>query len=490
MSGVIERIDRWGQTAPDRLAHVNGNRSLTYGELIRQTNIVAACLTEALPHNNAPVIVLGHKEPEVLIAFLGALKARHPYIPIDSATPLQRVEHIRAISGALLTLTPDRVADLVTHSNTPAFHAADQPKADDPFYIIFTSGSTGEPKGVTITHGCLESYLDWMLEEQAFAEQRETFLNQAPFSFDLSVMDLYCSLLTGSTLCSLNQIEIANPAQLYKALARSAATVWVSTPSFAQLCLAERTFAAAMLPRLRKFLFCGETLTPEVAAALLDRFPQAAVWNLYGPTEATVATTSIRIVPAVLSRYRSLPVGFPNPASRVLVVDEHGQPVAEGERGEIVIVGPNVSPGYINRPDLTAQAFFSVDGLRAYRTGDWGRYRDHLLFCEGRSDGQIKLHGHRIELGDVETNLQALPGVRDAIVVPKVKEEQAEWLAAFVIMNESTHDREFEVSHLLRSRLAERLPAYMLPRKFYFLPAFPLTANGKADRRKLAEGLQ
>ncbi len=489
MSGVIERIDRWGQTAPDRLAHVSRNRSLTYGELIRQSDIVAAYLAETLPGDSAPVIVQGHKEPEMLIAFLGAIKAGHPYSPIDSATPPQRAERILAISGALLTLTPERVADLITHSNAPAFRRDDQPKPDDPFYIIFTSGSTGEPKGVLITHGCLESYLDWMLEEQVFSEQRETFLNQAPFSFDLSVMDVYCSLVTGGTLFSLNQIEIANPAQLYRALTRSETTVWVSTPSFAQLCLAERTFAEAMLPRLRKFLFCGETLTPEVASALLDRFPRAAVWNLYGPTEATVATTSIRIVPAVLARYRSLPVGYPRPASRVLVVDDDGQPVADGERGEIVIAGPNVSPGYVNRPDLTARAFFRMNGLRAYRTGDWGRYQDHLLFCEGRSDGQIKLHGHRIELGDVESHLQALPGVRDAIVVPQVKEGQAEWLAAFVIMNEATHDREFEVSRLLRSRLAERLPAYMLPRKFYFLSAFPLTANGKADRRKLAEVL-
>ena len=489
MSGVIDRIDRWGQIAPDRLAHVSGNRSLTYGEMMRQANIVASYLAEALPDKSAPVIVLGHKEPEMLIAFLGAIKAGHPYIPIDNATPPQRVERVIAISGASLTLTPARVANVITQTTAHAFRANDQPRPDDPFYIIFTSGSTGEPKGVMITHGCLESYLDWMLEEQVFAEQHETFLNQAPFSFDLSVMDLYCSLVTGGTLFSLNQIDIANPAQLYKALARSAATVWVSTPSFAQMCLAEWTFAETMLPHLRKFLFCGETLTPEVAAALLVRFPKAAVWNLYGPTEATVATTSIRIVPAVLARYRSLPVGFPKPDCRVLIMGEDGQPLNDGERGEIVIAGPNVSPGYLNRPDLTAHAFFQLDGLRAYRTGDWGRYNDHLLFCEGRSDDQIKLHGHRIELGDVETHLQALPGVRDAIVVPKLKEGQAEWLAAFVIMSEPTHDHAFEVSRLLRSRLTERLPAYMLPRKFYFLPSFPLTANGKADRRKLADTL-
>ncbi len=489
MLDLIDRLDRWGRTVPDRLAHVSGGRTLTYGALARQSDIIAVYLHEALPDSHAPVAIYGHKEPEMLIAFMGAIKAGHPYIPLDSTTPPQRIERVLSISGAPLMLTPDRVADLVATTTGSVPQSAYLPQPDDPFYIIFTSGSTGEPKGVVITHGCLESYLDWMLDEQIFAEQRETFLNQAPFSFDLSVMDLYGSLATGGTLFSLSQAEITNPAQLYQTLAHSEVTVWVSTPSFAQLCLAERTFTAARLSHVRKFLFCGETLTPEVATALLDRFPQAQVWNMYGPTEATVATTSIRIVPAVLGRYHALPVGYPKPDGRVLVVDEEGQPVAEGERGEIVIAGPNVSPGYLNRPDLTAKAFFAMDGRRAYRTGDWGHYQDGLLFCEGRSDHQIKLHGHRIELGDVEIHLQALPGVRDAIVVPKRKDGQADWLAAFVILNEPPNGSEFEAGRLLRQRLAEQLPAYMLPRHFYFLPSFPMTANGKADRQQLAQML-
>jgi D-alanine--poly(phosphoribitol) ligase subunit 1 len=226
-----------------------------------------------------------------------------------------------------------------------------------------------------------------------------------------------------------------------------------------------------------------------VAARLLDRFPGAEVWNTYGPTEATVATTSIRVDRGLLERYSPLPIGYPMAGTRVVVLDPDGREAAPGERGEIAIAGPNVSPGYLGRPDLTERAFFELDGLPAYRTGDWGRARDGLLFCEGRMDNQIKLHGHRIELGDVEANLRSLPGVRDAVVLPVVRRDRVDSLAAFVILAERAAGSDFEQANALRARLAERVPVYMLPRKFLFREAFPMTANGKADRRSLAEAL-
>jgi D-alanine--poly(phosphoribitol) ligase subunit 1 len=487
MNNLIERIDHWGQVAPARLAHVSGDRSLTYGELVRRSNSLAAHLASALPDGRCPVAVLGHKEPELLIAFLGALKAGHAYTPIDAATaPAQRVERIVATAAAPLTLTPERIAALTETDAGLAPAPSRRVGANDPFYIMFTSGSTGDPKGVIITLGCVMSFLNWVMAEQGFVEQAETFLNQVPFSFDLSIMDIYASLVTGGTMFSVTHEDIDNPAQLYRTLARSNATTWFSTPSFAQVCLVERSFSAAMLPRLRRLLLCGETLPPETAAAILDRFPKAEVWNTYGPTETTVATTSIRIDRELLARYRPLPIGYPKPDGRIVVLGEDGRPVADGERGEIVIAGPNVSPGYVGRPDLTARAFFDPDGMRAYHTGDWGHYEGDLLFCEGRRDSQIKLHGHRIELGDVEANLQRLPGVRDGVIVPKIKDGQPDWLAAFVILAEQPDGSEFEVSRALRKQLGALLPAYMLPRKFYFLTTFPMTVNGKADRKKLA----
>jgi D-alanine--poly(phosphoribitol) ligase subunit 1 len=203
-----------------------------------------------------------------------------------------------------------------------------------------------------------------------------------------------------------------------------------------------------------------------------------------------VATTSIRITRAILDRYSPLPIGYPMPGSRVLVMDEQGHEVPAGERGEIIIAGPNVSPGYLNRPELNASAFFRLDGQRAYRTGDWGRYRDGMLFFEGRMDNQIKLHGYRIELADVEANLRALPGVRDAVVLPVLKQGAVDSLAAFVILNERPPRSDFQLASELKVRLMERLPTYMIPRKFSFMESFLMNINGKADRGKLAEALK
>ena len=158
-----------------------------------------------------------------------------------------------------------------------------------------------------------------------------------------------------------------------------------------------------------------------------------------------------------------------------------------GASGEIVIAGPNVSPGYLGRPDLTQQAFCWVDGIRAYRTGDLGRYAEGWLYFEGRRDNQVKLHGYRIELGDVEAHLSALADVRDAVVVPMLKDGVPDLLAAFVIRVGVKPGAELEAAQRLRAELGERIPAYMVPRVVRFVDAFPMTANGKADRRRLTE---
>ena len=324
---VIELIHRQAAAAPDRCAYINGERRLTYQELARQADALAAELRQRLSGDHTPVAVLGQKEPEMLVAFLGAVKAGH-----------------------------------------------------------------------------------------AFIEQGEVFLNQVPFTFDLSVFDLYLALITGGTIFSLSKEVIAEPRLLFKALAGSGATVLMTTPSFAQICLTEPGFDAAMLPAMRRFFFCGETLSPEIAASMLERFPTAEVWNTYGLTETTVATTALRINRQVLQRYSPLPVGTPIASGRIVVLKPDGQPAAENERGEIIIAGPSVSPGYLNRADLTARAFFELDGLHAYHTGDWGHFQDGLLFCDGRMDNQIKLHGYRIEMGDVEANLNALYALLPGLV--------------------------------------------------------------------------
>jgi D-alanine--poly(phosphoribitol) ligase subunit 1 len=485
---LIAQVDRWGQLHPQGIAHISGTSVLTYGQLKSWSDRFARHLSKSLPTDGSPVAILGHKEPEMPAGFLGCIKAGHPYIPLDQSLPAQRIKTIVETAKAS-SFTVEQIRQIVeTGPDETAFEVR-VPGVDDPWYIIFTSGSTGEPKGVTITRGCLENFLQWVLDEQKFTDGKEIFLNQAPFSFDLSVMDLYASLATGGTLFSVTRDKLAEPKKLYKSLGASNVSVWVSTPSFARMCLMDPAFSGELMPGLRKFWFCGETLAPEVVSGLLNRFPKAEVWNTYGPTEATVATTSIRITEEVLAKYQPLPVGRAKPGTRVEVHARDGGPVPGGERGEIIIAGPNVSIGYVNHPGSAPNPFFELDGQRAYRTGDLGHIQNDLIFFDGRIDLQIKLNGYRIEIGDIEANLHALPDVQDAVVLLVLKNARADHLAAFVILKDAKSASEYETMRELKRQLAERLPEYMMPRKFVFLPAFPTTPNGKTDRKKLAETL-
>jgi D-alanine--poly(phosphoribitol) ligase subunit 1 len=481
---VIGRIDAWATTRAHRIAHVSGTQRLTYADLKTQSDALAVYLSNHLADDRSPVAVVGNKEPEMLVSFLGCIKAGHPYVPLDVSLPGPRIESIVDASNARFTLTPDVVRGAVS---TATGRLRNRPLApSDPYYIMFTSGSTGVPKGVPITLGCLGDFIDWMEQEQRFTDD-ETFLNQVPYSFDVSIMDTYLGLVTGGTVFSLTAKHIAQPVELHRALAESNVSIWVSTPTFAQMCLADRQFGRRTLPKMKRFMFCGETLPPSIVAELFVRFPQADVWNTYGPTEATVATTSVRVDRTMLARYPSLPIGFAKVRTRIDICDPAGRRLPDGERGEIVIIGPNVSPGYLNRPDADERAFYRVDGIRAYRTGDAGHVEDGMLFFDGRLDNQIKLHGFRIELGDVESHLAALPEVQHAVVLPVTRGGRVESLQAFVVLTHPTDASSFEISNALRGRLAERIPAYMLPSRFRLLETFPMTVNGKIDRRRLAE---
>ncbi len=487
MAALLERIRGIVTEFGGRIAHVGSGGSMTYQELWQRAVALAAQIHG--PDPSSPVMVRGHKEPEMLVGFLGSVMAGRAYIPVDNSLPEARIERIIATAAPVAVFTTSDIQERTSHwQDQPAFAlpvAADT----DPFYIIFTSGSTGDPKGVVITHGCLAAFVDWMLAEQSFVPGAEVFLNQAPFSFDLSVMDLYLSLLTGGTLFSLTKDDIANPRELYAKLRTSGVTAWVSTPSFAQMCLVEKSFNPEMLPDMRSFLFCGEALAHKTASGLLTRFPNAQVWNTYGPTEATVATTSVLVDAALLASHDPLPIGWERPGTMVNIRRPDGTPADDGERGEIVIRGANVSPGYLGRPDLTEKAFFDEDGQRAYRTGDRGYAQGGLLFFEGRMDFQVKVRGHRIELGDVETHVREVAGVVDAVVLPVERRGVCESLAAFVVMRDRAEGSDFAAAQALRESLAARIPDYMIPRKVIFLEAFPLTPNGKADRKALAAQL-
>lgn len=469
----------------------------------------------------------------MLVAFLGAVRSGHPYIPIDASWPADRLVSVVDESRAQLVIAVRPLpeggsVDAVAVFDGSGLAAGVVPSgptgephpvaADDPYYVIYTSGSTGRPKGVQITQAALTHFVDWATSltkilvstpdaaSKAFGtpetpapgshrrsgDGHEVWLNQAPFSFDLSVMDLFCALTTGATLYSVDAATVANARLLHDALGSSDVSVWVSTPSFADLCLADPAFDVSLLPRLRLFLFCGETLSPQTVSGLRARFPAAQVVNTYGPTESTVAVTSVAIGPEHLDG-TALPVGRAKPGTTILIRDESGAVMPADQPGEIVIAGDTVSIGYLHRPDLTEAAFTMVDldgaATPAYRTGDLGRLDPQgMLHFDGRLDGQIKLHGYRIELEDVETNLRRVAGVQQAAVVAIQKAGIVTHLHGFVQLALVPEGSPLAVATALKRELRTYVPEYMVPKVLTVVDRIPMTPNGKADRRALLAG--
>ncbi|HLK09782.1 MAG TPA: amino acid adenylation domain-containing protein [Candidatus Binatia bacterium] len=509
--------------AAGRPAVVGADGGLDRAELLDR----AARLAARLRADGSPVLVYGHKQPAVVVAFVAALRRGRPYVPLDSSTPPGRAARIVATAqpgDAVLAEEPpralarelgargvsvvslDALAAAVAGPGGPPAPAPQAPRVpapEAPAYVLFTSGTTGDPKGVPISYRALGHFTGWLLATHAFVPDGETFLNQAPFSFDLSVMDLYGALLTGGTLFTIGRDEVADPRRLFRRLDGAPLTAWVSTPSFARFCLAEPRFAQAMLPALRRFLFCGETLPPRVVRELLARFTHAEVWNMYGPTEATVAVTAVRIDTARAAAEQPLPVGRPAPGTEVWIADvaEPSRRLPAGAQGEIVIAGPQVASGYLPPPQGAPSAaepspFFALsDGRRAYRTGDLGTIdqAEGLLWCAGRLDRQIKLHGYRIELEEIEARLRAVPGVRDGAVLAVERDGRADHLVAFVVGAADGPPLPADgraLTRHVRAALAEWLGDHALPRLVRGVDTLPLTANGKVDRAALREMLR
>ena len=501
MTDFLEKIKQHAKAQPDAVFYEMDTEdgdsvSLTWGELWSKAVRLASWMDENLK-TSTPVVIYGHKDPIMIVSFIGSLLSGRGYCPVDISVPADRVKGIiDNLSPELIvcageeyesdkSLPFDKLTEITT-SGKENIAPEKSISGSDVCYIIYTSGSTGTPKGVQITGDCLDNFIHWgMTLGSGIGEgERPAFLNQAPFSFDLSVMDLYLSLYSGGKLHVLPKKVQGDMKKLMESLKKSGANIWVSTPSFAEVCLSDESFGKELLPEMKRFLFCGETLPVSVVRKLHERFPGSEVVNTYGPTESTVAVTDILCTSEVCDEYDPLPVGRIKPGSKLRIRGEQGETLPEGESGEIVILGDSVSIGYRNLPEQTAKAFFEEDGVRGYRTGDKGYLKDGLLFYQGRIDLQIKLHGYRIELEDVENNLMKLSGVERAAVIPIEKEGKIVSLTAFIIPEEMP-ESSFKAGQALRAEAKSFLPEYMIPKKFIFLEELPMTNNGKADRRAL-----
>lgn len=497
MENIITTIDQWASEKPEAIAYQSETTAFSYQTLRQWSDNLAQYLNRTTTAQT-PIVVFGELEFEMIASFLGAVKSGHAYIPIESNTPLDRIQLILEVAQPAMVLsvlpwpeeiaaevpivTPKELAEIFT---TEQGQAALQPvTGDETFYIIFTSGTTGVPKGVQISHKNLLSFTNWDLKDFGI-ESGMRFLSQAPYSFDLSVMSVYPALCSGGTLVPMEKAVINDFKKLFGFLPKLALEVWVSTPSFMDICLMEKTFDGEHVPSLKIFQFCGEELPRKTAEELLRRFPNAKVFNTYGPTEATVAMTQIEVTAEVLATYDRVPIGYVKEDTEVLIYDEDRQ-AAAGEAGEIIIKGPSVSKGYMNNPEKTAAAFFEIDGVPAYHTGDAGRLQeDGLLLYEGRIDFQVKLHGFRIELEDIDHHLEKVSYVKQATVVPKYQDHKVQQLVAYVVANDNDFEKAYQLTKAVKEELAEGVMEYMIPQKFVYVEQLPLTANGKIDRKRL-----
>ncbi|WP_390409552.1 D-alanine--poly(phosphoribitol) ligase subunit DltA [Lacticaseibacillus jixiensis] len=458
----------------------------TYGQLQLESDHVAQALAAQHLPAGSPVMLYCDQSFDTIVAMLGCVKAGHAYIPVDTHSPNDRLVMIEEIAQPAMIIA---LAALPLTMHTPtlsgaAWQAAKQFQGQQVlqpvlgaqnFYIIFTSGTTGRPKGVQISHANLLSFVNWM---QTFAwPQAVKALVQAPYSFDLSVMSLYPTLVAGGELEVLPARVTANLKDLFETLPKLGMQVWVSTPSFVSICLLDKNFDAAHYPALQQFYFCGEELTHQVAQTLLTRFPQADVYNTYGPTEATVATTAVKITQAVLDQYPRLPIGVAQPDTKISL-----QHVQDGI-GELYLQGPNVSKGYLNNPDKT-QAAFTPAG---YATGDLGYQDGDMWFYSGRTDFQIKLNGYRIELEEVNHYLNATPVIASAVAVPKYDaQHKVSQLIAYVVPTKDAPSG-LALTKAIRQHLQETMMSYMIPQRFKYVDKLPLTANGKVAIKQLMQ---
>ncbi|HVS00968.1 MAG TPA: amino acid adenylation domain-containing protein, partial [Thermoanaerobaculia bacterium] len=469
---------------PDAVALAFETEMLTYAELDRQADLLARRLQARGCRPESRVGVLLERSCELLISLLGILKAGAAYVPLDPDHPADRLAFQDRDAGLRLILTRDGLADRLPGAEDRfLFLESDAPvdgdlvevpvDPDNPAYVLYTSGSTGRPKGAVISHRAIANRLLWM-QEALQLSPADRVLQKTPFSFDVSVWELFWPFMTGACLVVAKPGGHRDNAYLARLIAEEEITVLHFVPSMLQLFLEEP--AAGECNTLRDVVCSGEALPSELAKRFAARLGQSRLHNLYGPTEAAVDVTSW-VCDADGNDRGGIPIGRPIANTRIHLLDRN-LPVPVGVAGELFIAGVNLARGYVGRPDLTAERFLpdpesQQPGERVYRTGDLARWRgDGAIEYLGRTDHQVKIRGVRIELGEIEAALTALPGVREAVVMARESR-----LVAYVVGDVPAGE--------LHQALRERLPEAMVPAAFVRLAALPLNANGKVDRKAL-----
>jgi len=477
------QVDR----TPDKIAVSFEGGDLTYLELNARANQLAHFLIRQGVGQDVLVGICLERSQDMLVAMLGVLKAGGAYVPLDPTYPRERLTYMLHDAQMPVVVTHRRLLDGVATDavrlidmddwHRIAGESGGKPRvsqtSDNLAYVIYTSGSTGRPKGVMIRHRGVVNFLLSMQEELSLSGD-EVIAATTSVSFDIAVLEIFLPLLVGAKTVVISRDVVVDGQRLSQELVRIGATLMQATPSGWRLLL-----SAATIPRLR-VLCGGEAFPRELAQEFLANHLEP--WNLYGPTETTVWSMMTRLTGAD----EAIPLGRPIANTQIYLLDSDFTLVPIGVPGELYIGGDGLARGYWRRPELTAERFmpdpFSVEpGSRLYRTGDQARYRsDGTLEFLGRVDHQVKLRGYRIELGEIESCLNRHPQITQGVVLAR-EDGHGTRLVAYATQVLGSPIVEQELKEFLQARL----PEYMVPSTFVFLDAFPLTPNGKVDRKAL-----
>ncbi len=475
----------------EKIAVVYEKEGLKYSELEHLSNQLAHRLQGLGVKPGVCVGLCIERSLEMVVGLLGILKAGGAYVPLDPAYPLDRINFMLEDSGLTLVVTQSQFQRVFTEARVEVFcldsswsSISSQPldslglvaRGDDLAYVIYTSGSTGKPKGVEIPHRAVVNFLISM-EKTPGLRAQDRLLAVTTLSFDIAGLELYLPLVAGGQVIICSRNKAADGTHLARMIDEAKVTVMQATPATWRLLLDSGWNGS---PDLR--IFCGgDTLTRELAERLLPKCCE--LWNLYGPTETTIWSTAHRVE----SGRGPVPIGVPIAQTDIHLLDENHQPVQAGKPGELFIGGAGLARGYFKRPELTQERFISYplnsqSSTRLYRTGDLARQRDDdTLEHLGRVDFQVKVRGFRIELGEIESALEQQPSIRQSVVLAREDIPGEKRLVAyFVPAKDQTPS-----SKDLRAALGALLPDYMVPGLYVPLEAFPLTPNGKVDRKAL-----
>ncbi|MFV0476201.1 MAG: amino acid adenylation domain-containing protein, partial [Pikeienuella sp.] len=478
-------LDRLLAQARDRAAHpaveTAGGEGLDHAGLMRRAGEIAAALRGRGIGRGDIVAICQDRTPDLLATLIAAWRCGAAYLPLDPVYPADRIAYILGDAGAAVAVVDDigraalgpqdgppvlMVADCAGDAASP-----DRVAPDDLAYILYTSGSTGRPKGVPITHAALANFLASTQEAPGIGPD-DRWLALTTVAFDIAALELFGPLTVGGTVVLAGAGAGMDGGALARLIEECRISVAQATPAGWRV-LRDSGWKGA--PGL-KILSGGEALDSALARDLLDL--GGALWNLYGPTETTIWSAALRVRPEHLSRPK-VPVGGPLAETTLSLRDERGRPMPVGAAGELWIGGAGLSPGYLGRPDLTADRFVAEAGALFYRTGDRMRLNaDGTLDFLGRLDDQVKLRGYRIELGEIEARLETHPDITEAVAMVRGEGGSAR-LVAYLRPESAPPAKE------IRAHLADALPAYMIPSAYLPLARFPLTPNGKIDRKAL-----